>query len=326
MLRLVSLLAALAFSAAAFTQTVPTTNPAIQQVQLLAPQLLALAGSAANFESLVNGLTQGTPVTLTTVGADGTVQVVTFTTATALTAGDTARLLETARQSLIARGIATPTAQQLAISLMGGALPTALGPTPVVGLVTGSAGATPVQVRTELAAPSGAVAGLSAASLQALQQGFARNTSVTIAGASGPVTFNAPGRAMSAFEVAQALQLAGFTLAQQGILAPTAEQLRAALLGGTVTAASGPVTLQGVLQGQVRNISDSPLTGTSNSTVTGTSNTSSPGTSNTPPAASAATPTPTPSGMILPGAAGAPGGGAAIGGSAPAPRFGAAAR
>jgi hypothetical protein len=207
---------------------------------------------------------------------------------------------------------------------MGGALPTALGPTPVAGLVTGGAGATPVQVRTELAAPSGAVAGLSAAGLQALQQGFARNTSVTIAGATGPVTFNAPGRAMSAFEVAQALQLAGFTLAQQGILAPTAEQLRAALLGGTVNAASGPVTLQGVLQGQVRNVSDSPSTGTSNSTVVGTSNTSTPGTSNTPPAASAATPTP--SGMVLPGAAGAPAGGAAIGGSAPAPRFGATAR
>ena len=53
-------------------------------------------------------------------------------------------------------------------------------------------------------------------------------------------------------------------LAQQGIVNPSAEQLRAALLGGSIVTAAGTVPLQGVLQGQVRNTSDSPFFGTSN--------------------------------------------------------------
>lgn len=312
MLRLIPLLAALAFSAPAFPQA--AANPAIQQVQLLAPQLLAFAGSAANFESLVNGLTQGTPVTLTTVAADGSVQIVTFAAATTLVASDAARILETARQALISHGIATPSAQQLAVSLLGGSLPTALGTTPVTGVLTGNAGATPVQVRNEAAVPSasaagGTVGGLTAANLQALQAGLATNTPVTITGAEGNVTFAAPGRALTAFEISQALQLASVLLAQQGIVNPTAEQLRAALLGGSVATAAGTVPIQGVLQGQVRNTSDSPQFGTSNSQVLGTSN--------TPPAVSA----PTTGALVVPGSAGA-----TTGGTAASPRIGAAVR
>jgi hypothetical protein len=312
MLRLIPLLAALSLSAPALPQS--ATNPAIQQVQLLAPQLLGFAGSAANFESLVNGLTQGTPVTLTTVGADGSVQIVTFAPSTTLTSSDAARILETARQALISRGIATPSAQQLAVSLLGGALPTALGTTPVTGVLTGNAGATPVQVRNEVAVPSGSAAGgtaagLTAANLQALQAGLATNTPVTIAGADGNVTFAAPGRAMSAFEINQALQLATVLLAQQGIVNPTAEQLRAALLGGNVATAAGTVPIQGVLQGQVRNTSDSPVFGTSNSQVLGTSN--------TPPAVSA----PTSGALVVPGSAGA-----TTGGTTASPRIGTAVR
>jgi hypothetical protein len=276
MLRLITLAAALSLSAAAYPQ-VGTVNPAIQQVQLLAPQLLAFAGSPANFQSLINGLTQGTPVTLTTVNADGTVQIVTFAAGTTLTPVDAARMLETARQSLISRGIATPTAQQLAIALMGGALPTALGNASVTGVLSGNAGATPVQVRNEVATPTAPVAGgtaaISAANLQALQTALSQNTAVTIPGASGNVTFNAPGRALSPLEANQALQLASILLAQQGILNPTAEQLRAALLGGNIATAAGTVPLQGILQGQVRNTSDSPFFGTSDSPVVGTSDT-----------------------------------------------------
>ena len=168
--RHILLAAALSLSAVAHAQVV-TVNPAIQQVQLLAPQLLVFAGSPANFQSLINGLTQGAPVTLTTLGADGTVQIVTFAPGTTLSPTDAARTLETARQSLITRGIATPTAQQLAVSLMGGALPTALGTTIFTGVLTGNAGATPVQVRNEVASPTApaATSGVSTASLQALQ-------------------------------------------------------------------------------------------------------------------------------------------------------------
>ncbi|HEX6320442.1 MAG TPA: hypothetical protein VFZ84_16420, partial [Burkholderiales bacterium] len=245
--RLISLLAALSLGVAAFAQT--PTSPAAQQVQLLAPQLLAFAGSGANFESLVNGLTQGTPVTLTAAGADGSVQTVTFVPGTTVSVLDAARLLESARQSLITRGIAAPDAQQLAIALMGGTLPTAIGATPVTGVLTGSAGTTPIEVRTEFAAPpalgAGGTTNLTAANLQALRAGLAQNTPVTLAGPSGGVTFAAPGRPLSALEINQALQLASIVLAQQGVLDPTAEQLRTALLGGTLATAAGNVPVQG---------------------------------------------------------------------------------
>lgn len=270
---ILSLLAALSLSGAALAQTL--VNPNVRQVELLAPQLLAFAGSDANFQSLVNGLTQGTPVTLTTLGTDGTLQIVTFAPGTLLSAADAARILEAARQSLITRGIAAPSGQQLATALVGGNLTTALGTTPVTGLLGGSAGATPIQVRSERIGqpvPGGAT-GLSAANLQALAAGLAQNTAVTLPGASGNVTFAAPGRPMSTFEINQALQLANVLLAQQGIVNPTAEQLRAALLGGTLGTAAGSVQLQGILQGQVRNTSDSPFFGTSDSRVVGASNT-----------------------------------------------------
>jgi hypothetical protein len=273
MRKLLSLLAALSLSGAALAQTL--VNPNVQQVQLLAPQLLAFAGSDANFQSLVNGLTQGTPVTLTTLATDGTLQIVTFAPGTLLSATDTARILETARQSLISRGIAAPTGQQLATSLLGGSLTTALGTTPLTGLLSGNAGATAIQVRSErIGQPvPGGTTGLTAANLQAIAAGLARNTAVTVPGANGNVTFAAPGRPMSTFEINQALQLANVLLAQQGIVNPTTEQLRSALLGGTLGTAAGSVQLQGILQGQVRNTSDSPSFGTSDSRVAGTSNT-----------------------------------------------------
>ena len=53
--------------------------PVPLQVERLAPQLVGFAGSPGNFESLVNGLAAGVPVTLTTATADGVTQTVTFT-------------------------------------------------------------------------------------------------------------------------------------------------------------------------------------------------------------------------------------------------------
>jgi hypothetical protein len=288
--RLLSLLAALSLSGAALAQSV--VNPNLQQVQLLAPQLVGFAGSEANFQSLVNGLTLGTPVTLTTLAADGSVQIVTFAPGALLSAADTARVLESARQSLIVRGIAAPSAQQLATALLGGNLTTALGTAPVTGVLSGNVGATPILVRTErLGQPvPGAPGSLTAAQLQTLATGLARNTAVTLPGASGNVTFPAAGRPLSTFEINQSLQLANLLLAQQGILNPTAEQLRAALVGGTLGTAAGSVQIQGVLQGQARNTSDSRVFGTSDSRPVGTSDSRVIGTSNTAPAVGASPP------------------------------------
>ena len=104
---------------------------AVTQVQGIAPQLVAFAGSDANFRSLVLGLSQGVPVTLVTLTADGLTQTVTFTPASAQSPTDIARTLEAARQQLISRGIAAPTAQQVGTILAGGDLPTPAGTVPV---------------------------------------------------------------------------------------------------------------------------------------------------------------------------------------------------
>ena len=113
----------------------PLVVPASVTVLQLAPHLLNFAGSPGNFQSLVNGLALGLPVTLVTLTADGFTQTVTFTPAGPMAPVVIATTLEIARQNLIARGIAAPTAQQLGVILAGGTLPTALGALPVTGLI-----------------------------------------------------------------------------------------------------------------------------------------------------------------------------------------------
>lgn len=271
MLKPLAFVAAITLTGAVFAQsTTTTTSPISQQVQLLAPQLVAFSGSTANFDSLVTGLSQGVPVTLTTVTSDGLIQIVTFMPSTALGAADVARNLETARQNLISRGIATPTAQQLATALVGGTLATATSTAPLSGVLSGTAVPGAFQLRNELATAS-PLGSLPTLNLQALRTSLSQGTL-------------SPGRRpLNDFEVNQALQLAGNLLAQQGILNPTPEQVRVALLGGTLTATSGAVVgVQGVLQGTLRNTSDSPFSGTSNSPLFGTSDSQALGTSNTP--------------------------------------------
>lgn len=126
------LAAALATACHAVLAQAPAVPPAIS-VQRLAPQLVSFAGSEANFQSLVNGLANGTQVQLFTVLPNGFVQTVTFTPTAALTPAQVAQILETARQQLIGLGIGAPTAEQLGFALMGGVVPTALGGTQVPG-------------------------------------------------------------------------------------------------------------------------------------------------------------------------------------------------
>jgi len=140
--RLRAFAAALALAVPAFTSAqTPTITPTIDAnantlaVLRLAPQLLAFAGSNANFQSLVNGLALGQLVSLVTFTTDGLTQTVTFTPTGAMSTTDIARTLEAARQGLIARGIGAPTAVQIGVALVGGTLPTALGGVPVAGLL-----------------------------------------------------------------------------------------------------------------------------------------------------------------------------------------------
>lgn len=125
------LVATLAIACHAATAQVP---PAFT-VQQTAPQLVLFAGSQTNFQSLVNGLSQGTPVQLITTLPNGLTQVVTFTPSAQLSPSQIAQTLETARQQLIGLGIGNPTSEQIAVALMGGVVPTPLGGSQVAGVL-----------------------------------------------------------------------------------------------------------------------------------------------------------------------------------------------
>ena len=175
---LATALLAPALAAAQSSSTTTTTTtivgvPASVEVSRLAPQLVVFAGGQTNFDSLVNGLALGTPVSLTTSLPTGQVQIVTFTPQGSMTPTVIAQTLETARQSLISRGVAAPSGQQLAVTLTGGVLSTQAGGVQVAGLLpaanqplatqpaaTAAAGATgaatPVTTTTTIANPNGA--------------------------------------------------------------------------------------------------------------------------------------------------------------------------
>jgi hypothetical protein len=138
--------------------------------------------------------------------------------------------------------------------------------------------------------------------LQALRNALASGNRITLTSGTGTATQNTtfvPTGRLGDAEITLALQSAATLLAQQGIVNPTAEQLRAALFGGTVVAASGtPVAVQGVLQAEVRNASDSRALNTSTSPTFGTSTSSNFGTSNTPAQATGPSSGPTRGGTV----------------------------
>lgn len=231
-----------ALAAAQFT-------PSAQHVLLLAPQLLAFAGSEANFQSLASGLTLGEPITLTTTGAEGSREIATFTAAQALAPADAARLLEAARQRLIAQGVGHPSAAQIAVVLMGGRLITPSGTTSVPPMLEAADPKHPL--RLALRPFSG-----SRENYVRLTEGLSQGRPVTLqprSAGGAPVTFTPPGGPMSDVEVSQMLKLASDLLASQGIYDPTPEQVRAALVGGSVALAGGrSVLLRGVLEGRAQ--------------------------------------------------------------------------
>ena len=260
----------IAFLVTAFLLSIQANaQDAAQQVQLLAPQLVAFAGSGANFQSLANGLVAGTPITITGLTADGLQQTVTITPQGPMSAPQAAQTLESARQLLISRGIAQPTAQQIGVALMGGALPTALGTAQVTGTVSGTINTAAVQLQQQPApiVPFGG----SAANFQSLNAGLQGGGTVALNAPTGQaISFNVPGGPMSATEANQALQSASQLLFSQGITNPTPDQIRAALVGGTVVSGlGGNVQLRGVLQGRGTSPA-SPTFTTTNPTFTTT--------------------------------------------------------
>jgi hypothetical protein len=181
----------------------------------------AWAQADINLQSLFAGLTQGTEVTLVTPLANGIAEVTSFSPPGRFSAADAAGALEQARQQLAALGVAQPSGQQLAIALIGGTVDIPAGRTQLGGVLP--PGTQRPAIRSQLVAAG------------ALPQG-------QVPGAGGAALTHA--------EVAQALQLATQQLALHGIVNPSAEQIRIAMFGGTLTPAGGPtVLLPGVVPG-----------------------------------------------------------------------------
>lgn len=88
------------------------------------------AGSTTNSDALVNGLRQGTPITLTSTSSTGTTTSNTFTAPTGkMGYGNVFITLSLAQQQLANAGITQPTNQQIQASLLGGSVTNASGQT-----------------------------------------------------------------------------------------------------------------------------------------------------------------------------------------------------
>lgn len=184
------LAAALFAPALAPAQTTTTTTvlvgvPPSLQVMRLAPQLISFAGSQANFDNLVNGLALGAPVTLTTSLPNGQVQLVSFTPQGTMTVQQIAQTLETARQSLISRGIAAPTGQQVATTLTGGVLPMQTGNVQVGALLPSTNLPAPVAASAGSTSAAGGTSPLSTVTTTVAQPNGAPSPAALIQGQSG---------------------------------------------------------------------------------------------------------------------------------------------
>jgi hypothetical protein len=160
---------------------------------------------------------------LVTPLASGMLQVTSFRPSARMSDAEAAALVERARRELAALGAAQPTAEQIARMLAGGPIDVPAGRIHPRGLLT-SAGM-PAAIVSQIVpggTPVASTGGPSAA-----------------AGGSAPAYGSSA--ALPARE--QALQ----QLAAIGILNPSEDQIRTALVGGTITTVNGTQVLPGVL-------------------------------------------------------------------------------
>jgi hypothetical protein len=188
---------------------------------------LALASASAqvadvNLQNLLAALTQGAEVTMYTPLANGMLQVTSFKPPTRMTQAEAAAAVENARQNLATLGIENPSADQFARALVGGPINAPGGPAqlPAVLPVTGQ----PASVRSQVVYAN------------ALPQIAAPSAA---AGGSAPAAARTP---ITPQEREAALQ----QLAAIGIINPSEEQIRTAILGGTLSTVNGIYPLPGI--------------------------------------------------------------------------------
>ena len=185
--------------------------------RLLAAAVVALGVSSAhaqyadpNLQNLLAGLMNGGEVTLITPLTTGMLQVTSFRPSVRLDAAETAAYVDRAREELAALGVAQPSAEQIARMLAGGPLEVPAGRFTVPGLLNLSG--IPATLVSQLVTAGSAAAGGSAPA--------------------APV---------------QAREAALRELAALGILNPSEDQIRTALVGGTLTTVNGVYQLPGLL-------------------------------------------------------------------------------
>lgn len=99
----------------------------------LVEKFSAFAGSTQNAQALVDGLRNGTPITLTDSGGSST--MVTLSTKP-MGFGNVNIALSLARQELAQQGITQPTSAQIQTALTGGTITTSTGTTSLPGILT----------------------------------------------------------------------------------------------------------------------------------------------------------------------------------------------
>ena len=110
----------LAVLAAAAGVIAPAMAAPASDAARLSSQYSSWAGGKSNADSLVNGLTTGSSVTLVTVAPDNTRSLAGFTAQTRMSPEEVAAALASAKRSLAAMGIRQPTADQIQAALIGG--------------------------------------------------------------------------------------------------------------------------------------------------------------------------------------------------------------
>jgi hypothetical protein len=176
----------------------------------------------ANLQNLLASLTSGSEATLVTPLASGMLQVTSFRPGARLNAVDAVAAVDRARGQLQALGEPQPSAEEIARMLAGGPIEIPSGRIHAAGILPASG--YPASIRSQIVAAG-----------TPLPPGMA--SVIAPSAAAGGSASAAPVQAREA-----ALQ----QLASLGILNPSEDQVRTALLGGTITTINGVYQLPGI--------------------------------------------------------------------------------
>ena len=171
-----------------------------------------------NLQNLLAALETGAPVTLITPLTTGMSQITTFSAAKRMSDAEARGYVESARVEMLKLGVQQPTAEEIARMLAGGPLVVPAGNVTVPGLL--NVAGIPASIASQQVAAGTPV------------QGYGSSA----AGGSAPA-LPVPARE-------QAIQ----QLAALGIINPSEDQIRTALVGGSITTVNGVYPLPGILR------------------------------------------------------------------------------